>query len=344
VDAVSWLQLVADRRPPQWASPNEIVFETPIARLRDFSQGSRARVAPVLLLPPQAGHDSCIVDFAEKQSQVGTIRSAGLPRLWSLDWVGADARTQDATIDDYIAVVDRAAAELGSPFHLIGDCQGGWLAAIYAALRPERIRSLTVAGAPIDFHAGRAAIGDWVALLDPSFYSAVVALGGGVLKGELMLGGFVGIKPENEISKQLQLLANIDDPGYVERYQAFEDWYKHTQDIPGAFYLWIVEHLFRRNSLAKGELEIGGERVDLGRIRVPLRLLAGAEDHITPPEQVFALERLASTPRSSIRKRTTRGGHLGLFMGREALREHWPPLLAGERPRGPRPRREIPAP
>jgi hypothetical protein len=26
--------------------------------------------------------------------------------------------------------------------------------------------------------------------------------------------------------------------------------------------------------------------------------------------------------------RTTSGGHLGLFMGSEALREHWPPILA----------------
>ena len=344
VDAVRWLGLVADRRPPRWASPNEIVFETPIARLRDFSQGSRARGEPVLVLPPQAGHDSCIVDFTEGQSQVGTIRSAGLPRVWSLDWVGATERTKDSTVDDYIAGINRATDEIGAPVHLIGDCQGGWLAAIYAALRPERISTLTIAGAPIDFHTGRAVIGDWVALLDPSFYRTVVELGGGVLKGELMLGGFVGIKPENELSKQLQLLANLDDPGHVERYRAFEDWYKHTQDISGALYLWIVEHLFRDNALAKGELEIGGERVDLCRIRVPLRLLAGAEDHITPPAQVFALERLVSTPRSQVRKRTTRGGHLGLFMGREALRRHWPPLLAGERPRGPRPRREVPAP
>jgi hypothetical protein len=26
-------------------------------------------------------------------------------------------------------------------------------------------------------------------------------------------------------------------------------------------------------------------------------------------------------------KRVSAGGHLGLFMGHEALREHWPPLL-----------------
>ena len=51
------------RRRPQWHNEHEIVFETPIARLRDFSQGSTDDVVPTLVLPPQAGHDSCIVDF-----------------------------------------------------------------------------------------------------------------------------------------------------------------------------------------------------------------------------------------------------------------------------------------
>ena len=40
--------------------------------------------------------------------------------------------------------------------NLVGDCQGGWLATIYAALHPERVNTLTIAGAPIDFHAGDA--------------------------------------------------------------------------------------------------------------------------------------------------------------------------------------------
>jgi poly(3-hydroxyalkanoate) synthetase len=74
---------------------------------------------------------------------------------------------------------------------------------------------------------------------------------------------------------------------------------------------------------------VGGERVDLGRLKMPLYLLAGATDHITPPPQVFAAERYVSTPADKVVKRTTSGGHLGLFMGREALREHWPPILAG---------------
>jgi poly(3-hydroxyalkanoate) synthetase len=196
---------------------------------------------------------------------------------------------------------------------------------------------------------------------DLRFFRDLVAMGGGVLKGELMLGGFVAIKPENEVAKQLQLLASVGDERQLERYRAFEDWFKHTQDIPGAFYLWIVENLFRDNRLVRGTLEVRGRRVDLGAIACPLYLLAGATDHITPPDQVFATERAVSTPARNVVKRTTSGGHLGLFMGHEALREHWPPILAGvlerSRPRAsgaasrrraaaatPRRRRPIPAP
>jgi poly(3-hydroxyalkanoate) synthetase len=68
--------------------------------------------------------------------------------------------------------------------------------------------------------------------------------------------------------------------------------------------------------------------VDLARIDAPLYLLAGATDHITPPDQVFAVAEHVSTPPSAIRVDATSGGHLGLFMGHQALGEHWPSLLA----------------
>ena len=57
-------------------------------------------------------------------------------------------------------------------------------------------------------------------------------------------------------------------------------------------------------------------------------MLAGATDHITPPAQVFALADHVSTPPADMLARTTTGGHLGLFMGNEALREHWPVVMA----------------
>ena len=132
-DTARWMQLMTDRRPPTWSSPNTVVFATPIARLRDFTDGATDDVVPTLLLPPQAGHDSCIVDFSPAQSQVRTARAAGLTRLFSLDWVGATPQSKDATIEDYIAVIDQALDHLGGRANLVGDCQGGWLATIYAA-------------------------------------------------------------------------------------------------------------------------------------------------------------------------------------------------------------------
>jgi poly(3-hydroxyalkanoate) synthetase len=336
LDHLRWWNHVVRRQVPEWASPHEIAFEAPLARLRDFSRIGRG-VVPTLVLPPQAGHDSCIVDYSSTQSQLGAILEAGLERALALDWVGATRETAGASIEDYLQVVDDAVQHCGGTVNLIGDCQGGWLAAIYAALHPEKVNTLTLAGAPIDFHAGEAVIAEIVRQLAPDgnlrFYEALVASGGGVLKGSYMLSGFIAINPADEISRQLELLRSVGDPGHVDRYTEFEDWFKHTQDIPGAFYLWIVRHLFADNALIDGRLEIGGSPVELEKIDMPLNLLGGERDHITPPAQVFALADACGTPADEVRTSLSTGGHLGLFMGREALRDHWPALLAGVRRR-----------
>ncbi len=331
-ESLEWFTEVVSRRRPTWSSPNEVVFETPIARLRDFSDGSPADVLPTLVLPPQAGHDSCIVDYSSEQSQMQTIIAAGLTRAYSLDWIGATHATKDAGIDDYLQVIDESIDRLGGRANLIGDCQGGWLATIYAALRPERVNTLTIGGAPIDFHAGDPAIIAAMNALgrsgDLAFYRSLVENGDGILDGRYLVAGFIVMQPQAEIGRQLSLLANISDEAHVARYREFEDWFKYTQPIPGAFYLWIVEQLFRDNKLIAGTLRIGDQRVDLGRIACPINLLAGATDHITPPAQVFALADYASTDKADVISDTAPSGHLGLFMGHDALDNHWPRLLA----------------
>jgi poly(3-hydroxyalkanoate) synthetase len=332
LDVRRWRALADDRRQPQWATPHELVFEAPLARLRDYSVSPAPRgLVPTLVLPPQAGHDSCIVDYAPDQSQMRTIVDTGCKRAYTLDWAGATAATADASIEDYLDVIDAAIERCGGRVNLIGDCQGGWLATIYAALAPERVNTLTVAGAPIDFHAGEPVIGEVLGWLAPGgslhFYEALVNSGGGVLKGRHMLSGFIMLQPGVELSRQLELLCHLGDADHVARYREFEDWFKYTQDIPGPFYLWIVRNLFSDNALIGGTLEVRGRPVELSKLDMPLQLLAGETDHITPPDQVFALADHVSTPADHVLRRITKGGHLGLFMGHEALREHWPPLL-----------------
>lgn len=330
--ALRWWGTMLDRRVPHWHLPHRTVFRTPFAHLLDFSDGATDDVVPTLVLPPQAGHSSTVVDFSPAQSQVKVIREAGLTRVYVLDWRPATRATRDVTITGYLDVIERAIETMGGRANLVGDCQGGWLAAIYAALHPERVNTLTLAGAPIDFHAGESVIASTTkathGLLGMAPYRALVALGGGLMPGRAVLANFIHIQPQSEIGRQLDLLRHLDDTEHVERYRVFEDWFKHTQDIPGAFYLWLVENLFVRNRLISGDLLVEGRRADLANITCPLLLLAGAADHITPPAQLFAAADAVGTPPQDVTVRLAAGGHLGLFMGRNALREDWPVLMA----------------
>jgi poly(3-hydroxybutyrate) depolymerase len=331
LDGFRWIQIVGSRRAPTWSTSNRVVSSSNIMALRDFSDGSQTATIPSLILPPQAGHHSCIVDYSPVQSQVLTARAAGLTSLYVLEWLGATPETRDTSIGEYIESIREAIARIGGPVNLIGDCQGGWLATLYTAMYPEDVATLTIGGAPIDFHSDNAAIADAVKVISAARgmepYRLAVELGGGVLRGELLLGGFIALQPQTEVKKHLELMLHLDDDEFVQRYAEFQDWYTFTQDLPGAMYLWAVEHLFLGNELVRGTLEIDVRPVKLGSIVCPVNLLAGAEDHITPPDQVFALADHVGTAPDKITKLLTSGGHLGLFMGRNALKNAWLPLL-----------------
>ena len=335
-DLMAWNRIIKERNAPSWVHPNEVVRTWPVARLRHFSPPDAATVepddmVPTLILPPQAGHDSCIVDYAPGQSQVLTAIEAGCSPVYSMDWLGATKETKDCGIEDYLETIHEAVQHIGGHANIVGDCQGGWLATIYTALYPDTVHTLSIAGAPIDFHAGEPLIHDWLRVMAPlgsiDVYRALVAVNGGVLPGDVMLNGFKIMQPDAEIDRQMALLAHVHDERHVERYRRFEDWFQWTQPIPGAFYLWIVEHLFLRNELLHDELVVGGRHVDLHDIHCPLYLLAGAKDHITPPAQVFALAEFAATPEEEVWKLTTDGGHLGIFMGHQSLRTCWKPVF-----------------
>ncbi len=347
LDLLKWWGTALRSERPHWATPNKVLTEWSVARLRDFSDSDRPPMIPTLLLPPHTGHDSCIVDFAPDQSQVRTAREAGLTRVYSMDWTGATPETKHSSITTYITVIAEAVQLLGGKANIVGDCQSGWLASIYAALYPQTVNSLAVAGAPIDYHASDPHLYDGLRVLTPGynlgFYRNVVAANGGVLPGDFLIAGFMGMRPHDELSRQLQLLANIHDRGHVDRYRKFETWFRWTQSIPGDFYLWTIEHLFQKNQLIKGELVVGGRTVDLSEITVPLYLIVGSEDLITPPEQVWALEHHVSTPADQVMKRTAPGGHLGLFMGHEALSMHWTPVFADMVKRSQLPAADAPA-
>lgn len=303
-----------------------------IIRLLDFSGPTPVpgEVIPTLILPPQAGHHSYIADYSPEQSQVQILRQNGLGKIYCIEWLEATQETKYTMIEDYIEAIYYCINKLGGKANLIGDCQGGWLATIFTALYPEMVNALVVAGAPIDYQAGDGQIKQTVnqnARLFPdggmAFYRSLVASGNGLLDGRYMVMGFNLMKPGQTSLRYLNLYRDIHDPVQLERFREMKNWYDFTQNIAGNFYLWIVEHLFRDNELIKGKLVVAGRTVDMKQITCPVFLVGGTRDHVTTPEQVFAMAKYVGTPKNQIQQYLVEAGHIGLFMGKDVLENTW---------------------
>lgn len=313
---------------PAWASANRVVREFDTMRLREFPAHARAGpTAPVIVVAPYAGHSATIADFARGQSLIETLRAAGLGRLLVTDWKSATAAMKTYDIDKYLSELNVVVDDQGGKVHLIGLCQGGWLCAMFAARFPGKVRSLVLAGAPIDTDEGHGSIGRMAHALPMSFFEQLVRLGDGRMPGMFMLAGWKSMHPNQQyVDKYLDLYRHMEDPNYIERTERFERWFESPVDLPGRFYLQAVRELFKENRLAKGTFVALGRTLDLRDIAVPLYLLAGERDDITPPEQVFRAGSLVTTPKGDIARALAPGGHIGLFMSKRNLDGAWPAI------------------
>ncbi len=315
---------IAAPPPPEWATKNRIAADLDVMRLRDFSAAG-ATGTPVLVDAPYAGHSSTIADFAKGQSLVETLLASGLSRVLCTDWKSATPEMKNYDIDKYLAGINVVVDDLGGAVHLVGLCQGGWMSTMFAARFPHKVKSLVLAGAPIDTDAGNGPIKKMAHQLPLRFYEQLVAAGGGRMLGQAMLAGWKDMHPTKQyVDKYLDLYAHIEDKSYVKRTERFERWYENPVDLPGRYYLQAIDLLFKKNQLAKGEFVALGQKLDLKAIKVPLYLLAGAGDDITTREQVFAAEQLFGTAAAQVTKQLVPGGHIGLFMGSKTLAEAWP--------------------
>jgi polyhydroxyalkanoate synthase len=57
--------------------------------------------------------------------------------------------------------------------------------------------------------------------------------------------------------------------------------------MPAANHAFYLRNCYLDNKLTKGEMEVGGVRLDLKKVKVPVFNLATREDHIAPARSVF---------------------------------------------------------
>lgn len=328
---ISEIHKITAPAKPQWTTENTILLNLDTMCLRDFSTAKisdkQSDQTPVLIDAPYAGHSSSIADYAVGQSLVETLMSNGLQRVLVTDWKNATTAMKDFDIDKYLTDINTAVDQLGGKVDLVGLCQGGWMSTMFAARYPDKVRTLVLAGAPIDTDAGEGAIKKLAHTMPMSVYEEMVRSGGGCMLGKTMLAGWKSMNSQEQyVGKFLELYQHIEDKNYIARTEKFEAWYENPVDLPGAYYLQAIKLIFKENQLAKGQFVALGEKISMKNITCPVYLLAGSEDDITTKEQVFDAEKYLGTPKKHIVKELASGGHIGLFMGSKTLTQDWPKI------------------
>lgn len=303
----------------EWTSHNSIVRELTTMRVRDFS--TRQDGPAVIIVAPYALHAATTADFAHGHSVVEALLEAGIGRILLTDWRKASAELRFLSIDSYLADLNVVVDDIGAPVALAGLCQGGLLAAIYAARFPAKISRLVLAGAPIDIAAAPSLLSEMVEHTPPAAVDALLAQGGGLLlSAQIMAMWPTSASAEQDMREALQI-AQIPEP-LRERFDA---WNRDLVDLPGVFYRQTMDWIFRENRFARGTFPALGVEVGVEEVRCPLFLLAGAKDEVVHPQQLLSIAR-RGTLRQEVVTRLVEGRHLSLFMGRKVLGEIWPEI------------------
>jgi len=279
---------------PGWATPNNVVLELPTLRLRDFSRQARGRAT--LVCAPYALHGATIADFAPSHSIVEVLLNEKLARVLVTDWRSATPAMRYFSIDTYLGDLNVAVDELNPPVDLVGLCQGAWMALLYAARFPKKVRRVAMVGGPIDLNAGQSRLSQLVQNLPLSTFAELVREGEGRVLGHRVLEFWGSAIGADDVGRVLQLAPDMDANRRGELEECFRRWYAWTVDLPG--------------NLLSSSRPAGGQ-LDLAELR--MLLLAGTQDELISIDQLFATAQMVGTAEPDIEMMTEAVRSSGAF-------------------------------
>lgn len=269
-----------------------------------------------------------VADLTPDRSLIRRLLEQGLD-VYAIDWGHPRAVDCHVGLDDYIfgyiddcvdVVRERAGVD---KVNLLGICQGGIFHMIYASLFPEKVNAVVSTVAPFDFHAnigdeqvGRGLIHIWARALEAADVDLAVDATGN-LAGELMAKYFGFMTPVSTMSKYGIDLAEIaENDAQLKNFLSMERWLSDRPSHTAASLRQWIKDFYIDNKLAKGELDIGGHRIDLGKVKCPVLNVYGEHDVVAPPVCSTALRGMVGT--SDYTELPFPGGHIGIFVGKRA--------------------------
>jgi polyhydroxyalkanoate synthase len=278
-------------------APGKVIFQNEIIQVLQYSPTTEdVFEVPLLIFPPWI-NKFYILDLRPENSMIRWLTSQGLT-VFVTSWVNPDGRLADKTFEDYLkdgiyAAVEVATRQAGSKtVNTVGYCIGGTLLscalAHMAARRDTRVASATFFAAQQDFsEAGDLLIfsnEDWLRELERRMDE-----GGGVLSGQTMADTFNALRANDLI---WSFFVSNYLMGKEPRPFDLLFWNSDQTRMPRALHLFYLREFYQRNALAQGQLELAGERLDLGKVKTPIYVQSSREDHIAPARSVYKGARL----------------------------------------------------
>jgi polyhydroxyalkanoate synthase len=205
--------------------------------------------------------------------------------------------------------------------NLLGVCQGGTFSAIYTSLHQEKIRNLVTMVAPFDFDTRDGLLNIWARALPPERMVDVF----GNIPGDFMNAGFLLLNPARlVVDKYKGFFDHMDDPAFVANFIRMERWIFDSPDQAGRAWVQFMHDTYLHNKLVKGEMMIGGKKVNLKNITCPVLNVFASRDHLVPPASSRPLRDLVSSTDFETGEFPT--GHIGMFTSGRSQQEYAPKI------------------
>jgi polyhydroxyalkanoate synthase len=268
-----------------------VIYQNELMQLIQYIPTTRRVLKrPILIVPPWI-NKYYILDLTPEKSFVKWCVDQGLT-VFVISWVNPDAKLAAKGFDDYMHQGPLEALEVVATVtgeekvHTMGYCAGGTLLATMlaymAAKGDERALSATLLTTQVDFTYA----GNIMAFIDEEQIEA--------LERRMCKTGFLNA---HMMAETFNLLRSNDLiwPYVINNYlkgeapRSFDllHWNSDATRIPVASHSFYLRNCYLNNKLAKGEMTLGGETIDLGNVTIPIYSVAAREDHIAPAKSVF---------------------------------------------------------
>jgi polyhydroxyalkanoate synthase len=273
-------------------SPGQVVFQNEVMQLIQYSPTTENALKRPLLIAPPWINQFYILDLRPKNSLVRWAVSQG-HTVFMISWVNPDENLAELRFDDYmtkgiLAALDAIEKATGErEVNAIGYCLGGTLLAStlawMAVTGDDRIKTATFFVTMTDFQEA----GELSVFIDEEQLRSLEEKmeKRGYLEGSEMATTFNMLRANDLIWSFVvnnYLLGNEPFP-FDLLY-----WNSDSTRMPAAMHSFYLRKMYQENLLCKpGAIELNGQKIDLGKIKVPAYFLSTREDHIAPWKSTY---------------------------------------------------------